>query len=119
MVRKMQQLAVRLEKVTKKIGKKTIISDISLQIKPGEVFRLLGPNGAGKTTTIRMTVGLISITAGDILINGKLETRIHDLVRTYSLGMRQEIKRLSVLLIKNERTNPLIEGWNPSLLSDL
>lgn len=63
--------AVQLQNVTKKIGKNTIIDHLSLDILPGEVFGLLGPNGAGKTTTIRMMVGLMAITKGDILIHGQ------------------------------------------------
>ena len=61
---------VRLENVTKIIGKKTIIDNISFDMYPGEVFGFLGPNGAGKTTTIRMLVGLIKPTAGKVEICG-------------------------------------------------
>lgn len=57
--------------VTKKIGSKTLVSDLTLDIPPGQIFGFLGPNGAGKTTTIRMMVGLISISRGDILICGR------------------------------------------------
>ncbi|RCW73095.1 ABC-2 type transport system ATP-binding protein [Saliterribacillus persicus] len=64
-------IAMELRNVYKSIGKKEIIKDLSFDIKPGEVFGFLGPNGAGKTTTIRMMVGLMKITSGDILINGK------------------------------------------------
>ncbi|WP_307342841.1 ABC transporter ATP-binding protein [Caldalkalibacillus uzonensis] len=60
----------RLDHVSKIIGSKTIIEDISLDIYPGEVFGLLGPNGAGKTTTMRMMVGLMSMSKGNILIQG-------------------------------------------------
>jgi ABC-2 type transport system ATP-binding protein len=56
--------------IKKKIGKKMIIDDISFEVNAGEIFGFLGPNGAGKTTTIRMLFGLISITEGEILING-------------------------------------------------
>ena len=62
---------VELINVTKKIGNKTIIDGLTLNIQKGEIFGLLGPNGAGKTTTVRMLVGLLSITSGEILINGK------------------------------------------------
>ncbi|CAM3216902.1 ABC transporter ATP-binding protein [Sporolactobacillus spathodeae] len=62
--------AVRLEHVTKKIGRKTIIDDLSFEINRGEVFGFLGPNGAGKTTTIRMIVGLMRMTKGNIYIQG-------------------------------------------------
>ncbi|CAM3629724.1 ABC transporter ATP-binding protein [Brevibacillus invocatus] len=61
---------VQLRNVTKKIGLKTIIHPISLDIHKGKVFGLLGPNGAGKTTIIRMIVGLASITQGQITIHG-------------------------------------------------
>lgn len=64
------QAVVELINVKKQIGKSTIIDDISLRVFKGEVFGFLGPNGAGKTTTIRMMVGLIGITEGEILING-------------------------------------------------
>ncbi|QTM98917.1 ATP-binding cassette domain-containing protein [Sediminibacillus dalangtanensis] len=63
-------LGIQLKDVTKKIGGSTIIDQLSLDIHKGEVFGLLGPNGAGKTTTIRMIVGLMAITSGDILIDG-------------------------------------------------
>lgn len=62
--------AVKLEHVTKKIGRKTIIDDLSFEIYGGEVFGFLGPNGAGKTTTIRMVVGLMRMTKGNIFIQG-------------------------------------------------
>ncbi len=61
---------VRLHDLTKRIGSKTIIDRISLEVNPGEVFGFLGPNGSGKTTTIRMMVGLMSLTGGDIHIGG-------------------------------------------------
>ncbi|EAF6972535.1 ABC transporter ATP-binding protein, partial [Listeria monocytogenes] len=60
-----------LEHVTKKIGQKNIVHDISFDIHKGEVFGLLGPNGAGKTTIIRSIVGLIRRSEGTVFINGK------------------------------------------------
>lgn len=157
-----------LMRVTKKVGSKTLISDLTLDIPPGQIFGFLGPNGAGKTTTIRMMVGLISISDGDILICGRsikdhfeeaianvgaivenpemykflsgyqnlrqyarmvpgvgkeriqevvelvgLGQRIHDKVKTYSLGMRQRLGVAQALLhrpkllILDEPTNGL------------
>jgi len=61
---------VQLQNVTKTIKGKTIIDSLSFEVKKGEVFGFLGPNGAGKTTTIRMMVGLIGLTSGDIKIGG-------------------------------------------------
>lgn len=159
---------VEIQNVTKTIKGKTIIDDISFQVHKGEVFGFLGPNGAGKTTTIRMMVGLMGITSGDIKIAGAsiqsqfeeavshvgaivenpemykfmsgydnlvhyarmvknvtkekmneiielvgLKDRIHDKVKTYSLGMRQRLGLAQCLLhdpkvlILDEPTNGL------------
>ena len=67
----MAEPIVELRNVTKRIGNKTIIDHLSFQVPRGEVFGFLGPNGAGKTTTIRMMVGLMKITEGEILIDGQ------------------------------------------------
>lgn len=61
---------IELKHVTKTIGKKKIIDDLSLDVFEGEVFGFLGPNGAGKTTTIRMMTGLMKLSSGEIIING-------------------------------------------------
>ncbi|GLX68181.1 ABC transporter ATP-binding protein [Paenibacillus glycanilyticus] len=159
---------ISLRNVTKRIGRKTVIDNLTFDVPQGEIFGFLGPNGAGKTTTIRMIVGLISITDGQILIKGnniktdfeeairhvgaivenpemykylsgyrnlvhyarmvpgvtkaridevvalvKLEDRIHDKVRKYSLGMRQRLGVAQALLhrpsllILDEPTNGL------------
>ncbi|SDS28497.1 ABC-2 type transport system ATP-binding protein [Paenibacillaceae bacterium GAS479] len=61
---------MQLKQVTKRIGGKTIIDNLTLDLPQGEVFGFLGPNGSGKTTTIRMMVGLMKLTEGDIVIGG-------------------------------------------------
>ena len=65
----MNNIILDIRNVSKKIGHQTIIKDLNLQVKRGEVFGFLGPNGAGKTTTIKMIVGLNNMTEGDIFIN--------------------------------------------------
>lgn len=163
-----QEPVVRIQGVSKKIGSKTLIDNLTLDIPPGQVYGFLGPNGSGKTTTIRMMVGLMSITQGDILIQGSsiksdferavshvgaivenpemykfltgyqnmvhyarmspgitrerimeavervgMQHRIHDKVKTYSLGMRQRlgvaqaILHRPKLLVLDEPTNGL------------
>lgn len=51
-------------------GTKKAVDNLSLTVKPGEIFGFLGPNGAGKTTTIKMMVGLLRPDSGSIKING-------------------------------------------------
>ncbi|RRJ64232.1 ABC transporter ATP-binding protein [Paenibacillus oralis] len=163
-----EEPVVRIQGVSKTIGSKTLIDALTLDIPAGQVYGFLGPNGAGKTTTIRMMVGLMSISKGDIFIQRTsikhrfeqaishvgaivenpemykfltgyqnllhyarmspgvtkqriweavelvgLERRIHDKVKTYSLGMRQRlgvaqaILHRPKLLVLDEPTNGL------------
>ena len=62
--------AIETTNLTKKFKDKTVVENLNLQIKQGELFSLLGTNGAGKTTTIKMLTTLLSSTDGQILING-------------------------------------------------
>jgi ABC-2 type transport system ATP-binding protein len=62
---------IELERLTKKFGSFWAVRDLSLKVRPGEIFGFLGPNGAGKTTTIRMMAGLMKPTSGRILLDGK------------------------------------------------
>ncbi|WP_068774395.1 ABC transporter ATP-binding protein [Paenibacillus sp. FJAT-26967] len=65
-----QKQAMELVSVTKKIGGRIIIDNLSFTVRQGEICGFLGPNGSGKTTTIRMMVGLMAMTAGEIRIAG-------------------------------------------------
>ncbi len=65
----MSNKILKAHSLSKRYGKRTVIRDISLDIKQGEVVGLLGPNGAGKTTCFYMIVGLVDATAGNIFID--------------------------------------------------
>lgn len=64
------QYVVEAENLTKKFGDFTAVSNISFQIRPGEIFGFLGPNGSGKSTTIRMLCGILTPTSGTARILG-------------------------------------------------
>ncbi|WP_212959067.1 ABC transporter ATP-binding protein, partial [Bacillus sanguinis] len=62
---------VETNNLTKKYKKSSVVSCVNLKIPEGEIYGFLGPNGAGKTTSIRMLLGLIKATEGNITIFGK------------------------------------------------
>ncbi len=64
------QKIVDVRGISKKVYGEEIIHDVSFSVRRGEIYGLLGPNGSGKTFTIRLMVGLLSLTAGDVLIAG-------------------------------------------------
>ena len=96
----MTETAVTLTHVTKKIQNKNIIKDLSFSIPKGEVFGFIGPNGAGKTTTIRMIVGLISITKGDIEICGK----------SIKKDFQAAVRHVGAI-VENPEMYPFMTGW--------
>jgi ABC-2 type transport system ATP-binding protein len=61
--------AIRFESVGKSFAGRTVVEDLSFEVRSGEVFALLGPNGAGKTTTVRMLVGIIRPDEGRIEVS--------------------------------------------------
>ena len=67
---------VKLDKVSKKFGDKTIIDNVSLDIYEGEFITLLGPSGCGKTTILRMISGLESVTSGKVYIDNEDVTNV-------------------------------------------
>ncbi len=58
------------ENLVKRFGEFTAVDDVSFVVHPGEIFGFLGPNGSGKTTTIRMMLGLLTPTSGNIEVLG-------------------------------------------------
>ncbi len=63
------EMVLRTEHLVKRYGKRTVVDDVSIEVRQGEIVGLLGPNGAGKTTTFYMVVGLVTPNAGKIFLN--------------------------------------------------
>jgi ABC-2 type transport system ATP-binding protein len=61
---------LHLETLTKTYGDRPVLQDLTLDVRPGEVYGLLGPNGAGKTTTINLICNLLQPDSGRITIDG-------------------------------------------------
>ena len=62
--------AIETRKLTRSFGDHVAVRELTLTVKPGEIFGLLGPNGSGKTTTVRMLSGLIAPTSGEARVLG-------------------------------------------------
>lgn len=62
-------MILRTENLIKKYGKRTVVRDVSFEVKQGEIVGLLGPNGAGKTTSFYMIVGLIKPFSGKVFLD--------------------------------------------------
>lgn len=60
---------LRSEGLVKQYKKRTVVSDVSIQVQQGEVVGLLGPNGAGKTTTFYMIVGMVKPNSGKVFLD--------------------------------------------------
>lgn len=95
----MSDITLSVQGLRKVIGKRTIIKDLSFELKRGEVFGFLGPNGAGKTTTIRMLVGLIKPTSGTIQICGL------DIAKNFTRAMRH-----LGCIVENPELYPFLTG---------
>ncbi len=72
----MQEVDVRLDRVTKDFGETVAVDDLSLDIHEGEFFSMLGPSGCGKTTTLRMIGGFEEPTRGTVYLGGRDVTNL-------------------------------------------
>ena len=71
---------IHVTHLTKKYGRTTAVDDISFEVQHGEIVGYLGPNGAGKSTTLKMLVGLLQPTSGEISVAGyNAETELLEL----------------------------------------
>lgn len=64
--KKEERNMIECRNVTKKYGRKTAVNQVSLKLEPGMIYAMLGPNGSGKTTLMKMIVGLVKPTQGEI-----------------------------------------------------
>lgn len=70
-LKQQERLVLRTEGLVKRYGKRTVVNDVSFDVKQGEIVGLLGPNGAGKTTSFYMTTGLVVPNGGHIFLGNE------------------------------------------------
>jgi ABC-2 type transport system ATP-binding protein len=86
---------LRIEGLTKKYADKTVLDDVSFEVRAGEIFGFVGANGAGKTTTMRIVMGVLEATSGTVKWDGHRLTR--EIRRTFGYmpeerGLYQKMK---------------------------
>lgn len=86
---------LRTEGLVKIYGKRTVVNDVSFNVKQGEIVGLLGPNGAGKTTSFYMTTGLVVPNAGRIFL-GDLEITKYPVYKRARTGIGYLAQEASV-----------------------
>lgn len=83
---KEEVLELRSENLIKRYGKRTVVNDVSFNVRQGEIVGLLGPNGAGKTTSFYMTTGLVVPNGGHIYL-GDHEITTHPVYKRARAGI--------------------------------
>ena len=81
---------VLIEGLTKKYKERTVVDNLNLNVKKGEIFGLVGSDGAGKTTTIQMLCGILSSNAGVMFIDGHNVEKEPDVIRSRIGYMSQD-----------------------------
>lgn len=91
------EAVVEIKHFKMSFGNKTVINDLSFEVRKGEIFGFLGSNGSGKTTTIRALLGIYQASGGKLLINGKSFSVDSDVKLGYLPEERGLYKKESVI----------------------
>jgi lipopolysaccharide export system ATP-binding protein len=130
---------LKLEKISFKFGRKTILDNLSLNLNSGQILGLLGPNGVGKSTIFNLITGLITPDFGSIIINSEKVNKhpIYERTLKYKLGfvpqhggffhdltVHENLKAISEITIqdisyRNQKIDSLISKFELDSLRDI
>jgi len=136
---KNKSIILKLDKISLKFGRKTILDNLNLQLNNGQILGLLGPNGVGKTTIFNIITGLISPDFGSIILNSEKINKYPIYQRTlkfkigfvpqnggffHDLTVYQNLKAIAEITIENlsyreEKINSLISKFELDPIRDI
>ena len=136
---KNKSVILKLDKISLKFGRKTILDNLNLQLNNGQILGLLGPNGVGKTTIFNIITGLISPDFGSIILNSEKINKYPIYQRTlkfkigfvpqnggffHDLTVYQNLKAIAEITIENlsyreEKINSLISKFELDPIRDI
>ncbi len=108
----MEEYVIETSNLTKKFSNKVVVDKVSMHVRKGDIYGFIGKNGAGKTTTMKMILGLLNVTDGEIKINGsnkldKERSKIGSLIENAGLYKNatayENMKRFSILYGGNDK----------------
>ena len=130
---------LKLEKISLKYGRKTILDNLNLQLNNGQILGLLGPNGVGKSTIFNIITGIVSPDFGSIIINSEVVNKYPIYQRTlkfkigfvpqhggffHDLTVYENLKAIAEITIENisfrdEKINSLISKFELDSIRDI
>jgi len=134
-----EKLALKLEKISLKFGRKIILDNLNLKLNSGQILGLLGPNGVGKSTIFNLITGLLSPDFGSIIIDSQIVNKFPIYQRTlkfkigfvpqyggyfHELTVYENLKAISEITIaevnlREEKINSLISKFELDAMRDI
>jgi len=136
---KKKSIILKLDKISFKFGRKTILDNLNLELGDGQILGLLGPNGVGKSTIFNIIIGLLSPSFGSVIINSEIINKFPIYQRTlafkigfvpqnggyfHDLTVYENLKAIAEITIENlsyreEKINSLISKFELDAIRDI
>tara|TARA_B100001094_G_C17991319_1_gene700375 strand:+ start:118 stop:894 length:777 start_codon:yes stop_codon:yes gene_type:complete len=136
---KKKNIILKLDKISFKFGRKTILDNLNLMLGDGQILGLLGPNGAGKSTIFNIIIGLLSPNFGSVTINSRIINKypIYQRALAFKIGfvpqnggyfhdltVHENLKAVAEITIQNlsyreEKVNSLISKFELDPIRDI
>jgi iron complex transport system ATP-binding protein len=103
---------LEIGKISVAFEQREVLSDVSFDLRPGEIVALLGPNGAGKTTLVRALNATVPLSGGEIAIDGRLIERLsrHEIAKTIAVVAQENETKFPVTVLEFVLAGRFVHG---------